>query len=94
MVKKLLKTGGYLYLVYPAGRLGELFCEMENNNIKSYALKTVYSKEGSDGELVLVAGKKGYKGHLKVLSPLYVYEDDGSYSREISDLFEKGVLKW
>lgn len=91
--KKLLKTGGFLYLVYPANRLGELLYLMEEKGIRPYVLKPIYSKVDKVGELILIAGKKGYKGSLKMLSPLYIYEGK-DYSIEIEDLFDKGVLKW
>lgn len=92
--KKLLKTGGFLYLVYPAARLSELFRQLEESGIKPYSLKNAHSRPGEKGELVLVAGKKGYRGSLKVLTPFYIYRGKGDYSEESEILFKEGVLKW
>lgn len=92
--KKLLKTGGFLYLVYPAGRLSELFWQMEESGIGAYSLKNVHSRAGAKGELVLVAGKKGYRGSLKILPSFYIYRDKDNYSEESGILFKEGVLKW
>ena len=92
--KKLLKTGGLLYLIYPAKRLGELFGQMEAKGIRPYALKVVYAKEGREGELVLVAGKKNYRGALRVLAPLVIYDQENSYLEEVVKLYKEGVLHW
>ena len=43
----------------------------------------------SESNLVLVDGRKNGKVGLKVLAPLYVHNEDGSYTDEVLKLFGK-----
>lgn len=61
----LLKAAGRLVMVYPAGRYLEVVSEMRRRNIGPVRVKEVYTNVF---EVVLVEGKKGYKGELMVVS--------------------------
>lgn len=90
----LLAPGGFLYLIYPAQRLGELMALMEQHRISPFALKTVHPRREMEAEVVLVAGKKGHKGGLSLLSPFIVYEEGEDYSPEAIRLYEEDVIRW
>lgn len=92
--KKILKGGGYFYVIYPADRLGELMAKLSNEKLQPYALKVIYPKPGMEATLVMVVAKKNHKGRLQVLSPLYIGDKTGEDTKEIKDLYEKGVLEW
>lgn len=92
--KKLLKASGYFYVIYPANRLSELFFSLNNNKLAPYAIKPIYPKPGMEATLIMVVSKKNYKGRIQVLSPLYIGDINGNDTREIEDLYEKGVLEW
>ena len=62
---------------------------MKQNNIEPKRIRFVYPKIGSESNLVLVDGRKNGKTGLKVLSPLYVHNEDGSYKEEILKIFGK-----
>ena len=91
---KLLRGGGFLYLIYPASRLGELLHQLSLNKLMPYALKPVYPRPGKGAELVLVAAKKGHRGDLMVLSPFHVYAQGEVDSTETTWLYEKGEIRW
>ena len=92
--KKLLKSGGYFYVIYPADRLSEMLTKLTNDKLAPYAIKPIYPKPGMEATLVIVVAKKNYKGRLQVLSPLYIGDSSGNDTKEIKDLYEKGVLEW
>lgn len=92
--KKLLKASGYFYVIYPANRLAELLTSLSNNKLAPYAIKPIYPKPGMEATLVMVVAKKNHKGRLQVLSPLYIGDDMGEDTKEIQELYEKGVLEW
>jgi tRNA1(Val) A37 N6-methylase TrmN6 len=92
--KKLLKGSGYFYVIYPANRLTELITNLSINKLAPYALKPIYPKPGMEATLVMLVAKKNYKGRLKFLSPLYIGDSNGNDTKEIKDLYEKGVLEW
>lgn len=92
--KKLLKGNGYFYVIYPANRLAELLSTLSNNRLAPYAIKPIYPKPGVEATLVMVVAKKNHRGSLQVLSPLYIGDETGNDTKEIRDLYEKGVLEW
>lgn len=93
-VQKLLKSGGYFYVIYPAERMAELLTKLNNNKLEPYSLKLIFPKFGKIASSVMVTAKKGYKGRLKVLTPLYLEGSSEEDSTELKLLYEKGVLEW
>ncbi|MEK7851387.1 MAG: methyltransferase [Deltaproteobacteria bacterium] len=62
----LLRDGGRVAVVYPAGRYSELISEMRSHKIGPVRVKEVHTKVF---EVVLVEGKKGYAGGLLLEPP-------------------------
>lgn len=93
-VKKLLKAGGYFYVIYPANRLSEILTNLSNVKLAPFAIKPIYPKPGMEATLVMVVARKNHKGRLQVLSPLYIGDEMGVDTMEIKDLYEKGELEW
>ena len=89
IAKKLLKNNGSICIVHRTNRLMEIIEKMKQNNIEPKRIRFVYPKIGSESNLVLVDGRKNGKTGLKVLSPLYVHNEDGSYKEEILKIFGK-----
>lgn len=87
--KKLLKNGGSVCMVHRTDRLMEIIEKMKNNNIEPKRVQFIYPKINSESNLVLVDGRKNGKTGLKVLAPLYVHNEDGSYTDEVLKLFGK-----
>lgn len=89
IAKKLLKNGASLSIVHRTDRLIEIIELMKKNNIEPKRIRFVYPKVGSESNLVLIDGRKNGKPGLKILSPLYAHNDDGSYTEEILKMFGK-----
>ena len=85
--RKLLKNGGSLYIVHRTDRLIEIIDLMKKNNIEPKRIRFVYPKENKESNLVLIEGCKNGNTGLKILPPLYVHNDDGSYRDEILSMF-------
>lgn len=89
IAKKLLKNNGSICVVHRTDRLMEIIEKMKKNNIEPKRIRFVYPKIDSESNLVLVDGRKNGKTGLKVLSPLYVHNEDGNYREEILKIFGK-----
>ena len=50
-------------------------------------MRLVAPSEGREVNLVLVLGIKCAKSDLKVLPTLYVYDDNGNYTKEIDEIY-------
>jgi len=87
--KHLVKEAGSVYLVYPTVRMVELLFQMRTCGIEPKRLRMVYSSRFSEGEFLLVEGKKGGGEELKVLPPLFVYQEDGGYTEEMETVFKE-----
>ena len=85
--KKLLKNGGSLNIVHRTDRLIEIIDLMKKNNIEPKRIQFIYPKKNSDSNIVLIDGRKNGKPGLKILKPLIVHNEDGSYTKEVLNLF-------
>lgn len=87
--KKLLKNNGSLNIIHRTERLIEIIDLMKKNNIEPKRLQFVYPKKNKESNLVLIEGRKNGKTGLKILAPLYVHNEDGSYTKEVLNMFGK-----
>lgn len=80
--KKLLKNKGNLAIVIRPDRLIEIIELMRKNNIEPKRIKFIYPKLGKESNIMLIEGIKNGKPGLKVLDPLYVYQNN-KYSKDL-----------
>lgn len=85
--KKLLKNGGTLDIVHRPERLIEIIELMKLGNIEPKKIQFIHPKKGEDANILLIEGKKNGNSGIKVLSPMYVYDDLGNYTEEILKYF-------
>lgn len=84
----LLKNKGVFALVHRTDRFIEILNLCNKYHIEVKKVRFIYPKLGQESNLVLVEGIKNGKTGLKVLSPLYVHNEDGSYQKEVLKMFE------
>lgn len=82
-----VKGSGYVYTIYPATRMAELFSRMRDCGIAPGRIRIVHSRRSSAGEFLLMEGRKGGGDGIKVLPPLFIYEEDEGYTEEIKSAF-------
>lgn len=85
--KKILKNNGVISIVHRPERLIEIFENMKKNNIEPKKLWFIYPKINKDSNIVIISGSKNGKPGLEVLPPLFVHNDDGSYTEEVKKYF-------
>ena len=85
--KYVLKNGGIFAMVHRPDRLMEIINLMQKYGIEPKKIRLVYPKIGKDANILLIEGIKNGKTGLKVLSPLYTHNEDGSYVDEIRMMF-------
>jgi len=84
----LLKAKGRFDIIYHPYRLFELMYTLEKKNLEPKRLRFVHSNTSSEAKMVLLEAVKMGRGGLKVDKPLYIYEQDGSYTDELEDLYK------
>lgn len=84
----LLKNNGLLAMVHRTDRLIEIVSLFEKYGLEVKKLRFVYPKVNSESNMFLIEGRKNGKVGLKLLPPLYIHNDDGSYTNEVLKMFE------
>ena len=90
VVRKLLKNDGKFYMVHRTERFLELTNLLMSYNIMPKRVRFIYPKENTESNLFMLEAVKNGKVGLKLESPLYVHNNDGSYKDEILKMFNEG----
>ncbi len=90
--KKLLKNKGDIYLIHKTERLIDILELMKNNTLEPKIIRFIYPKQEKESNLVLISGKKNGKRGIKLLKPLFIHNDDGSYTEEVLKMFSMEEL--
>ncbi|MCG6533954.1 MAG: tRNA1(Val) (adenine(37)-N6)-methyltransferase [Syntrophales bacterium LBB04] len=85
--KYLLKPAGNVFTIYPAKRLAELVSCFRANSIEPKRMKFVFSNVESSAEFILAKGRMGSHEELKIEPPLFIYDKDKKYSRQMNAIF-------
>lgn len=84
---KLLTDKGHLLLVHKPARLADIICLMRKNDIEPKRIRLIHKSQNSEPSLILVDGSfKGGK-ELRILPPLYLYNEDGSETLELREVY-------
>lgn len=80
---RLLKQGGKAAFVHRPGRLLDIIMAMRANRLEPKRIQFVYPKKGKEANTLLIEAIKDGKPDLKILPPLYVYDDQNEYTPEV-----------
>ncbi|KGR89173.1 hypothetical protein CD30_17550 [Ureibacillus massiliensis 4400831 = CIP 108448 = CCUG 49529] len=83
---RLLKQGGKAAFVHRPNRLLDIVTAMRENRLEPKRIQFVYPKRGKEANTLLIEAIKDGKPDLKVLPPLYVYDDNNQYTAEVSEM--------
>jgi len=86
--KKLLKNKGNIAIVIDSNRFIETIQIMKDNSIEPKRIQFVYPKANRNSNIVLIEGTKNGKSGLKVLSPIFLQDENNNYSIFVKDLLE------
>jgi tRNA1Val (adenine37-N6)-methyltransferase len=85
----LLSEGGSVYVIYPATRSVELIFGMRKMALEPKRIRMVHSNNCSRAQFILAEGIKGGGEELHIMPPLFIYNDGGSYSEEMEEIFRE-----
>lgn len=86
---EILKPGGSFFLIHRPERLIDIFFALRDANLEPWDIRMVSSLLGGKPKFVLIRSVKGGGRNLRWMNPLWIYEDDGSYTRELMEIYEK-----
>lgn len=85
--RELLISKGRLFMIHRPSRLADILCAMRKYRIEPKRIRFIHPEVNKAPNLVLVEGMKDGGEELKFLPPLYVYNEDGTYTEEIDIIY-------
>jgi len=85
--KYILKNGGTLAMVHRPDRMIEIINLMQKYGFEPKKIRFVYPKINKEANILLIEATKNGKNGLKIMNPLYIHNEDGSYTDEIKKMF-------
>lgn len=86
VASQLAKQGGKVAFVHRPGRLLDIITLMRQYRLEPKRIQLVYPKKGKDANTLLIEAIKDGKADLKILPPLFVYEENNEYTPEIKEI--------
>ncbi len=84
---KLLKSSGRLCICQRPERLADIFDLMRKYKCEPKRLRIVCKKVGAEPWLVLVEGRRDGKSGVRIMPPLFVYDEFGNLSDEMIKIY-------
>lgn len=86
---RLLKNNGEVYMVHRPDRLGDIIETFRRYKLEPKEMRFVFSNKNSEANLILIKAVKNAKAFLKICKPLYIYNENGKYTDEILEIYNK-----
>lgn len=86
---KMLKDKGNLYIVHRPDRIVDLIETLRKNKLEPKKIKFVHPNIEKEPNLVLIKATKNANPFLKIEKPLYVYNQNKTYTNEILEIYGK-----
>lgn len=86
---KLLKDKGNFYMVHRPDRLVDIIDNLRKYKLEPKVIQFIYPNFGKEPNMLLIKATKNGKPFLKIKKPLYVYKNNGEYTEEILEIYNK-----
>ncbi len=87
--ESMLSVGGHFCMVHRPSRLSDIMYLMRKYKIEPKRLRLVLPKKDKEPTLILIDGLFHGGSELKILPPLILYNDDGTQSDELKEIYGK-----
>lgn len=89
VANRILKDKGEFYMVNRPERLVDIISLMRQYKIEPKELRFICSKQGQEPKMVLIKGVKNARPFIKIKENLYIYNDDGTYTDEVKNIYNE-----
>lgn len=86
---KLLKNNGKFFMVHRPERIKDIIINLEKYKMQIKEIRFVHPNINKKPNMVLIKAVKGAREFLNVQEPLFVYNEDGTYTNEILKIYNK-----
>ena len=85
----LLATHGSFFMIHRPFRLPEIFSSLEKHQMEMKSMRLIHPFANKEPNMVLIEARKNAKRRLTIEPPLIVRYDDGEYTEEIQNIYNK-----
>ncbi len=85
----LLKDNGNFYMIHRPHRLVDIFYYCRKYRLEPKLVKFIHPKEGKVPNIVLIKCTKFGKAELKYMPPLNVYDENGTYTESLLEIYRR-----
>ena len=89
----ILKPNGSLFMINRPNRLVDILHYGRVYGLEPKLIRFVHSKVNKAPKLVLIEYRKLAKAEVKILEPLYIYNDDNKYTKEVEEIYSKESIE-
>lgn len=89
----LLNSNCSIYIIHRPDRLVDIIQALKKYKLEPKNIRFIYPKINKEPNLVLIKATKNGRPFLKVEKPLFVYNEDGSYCKEILKIYGKNEVE-
>lgn len=84
---RLLKGGGRFYMIHRPERLKDIILGLDKYKFSPKLIRFIHPRAGKRPTMVMIEAVKSGGDFLQIMEPLYVYNNDGSYTEEINRIY-------
>ena len=88
---RLLNSNKSIYMVHRPDRLADIIQALKKYKLEPKKIRFVYPNVNKEANLVLIKATKNAKSFLKMEKPLFIYNEDGTYTKEIIKIYNKEI---
>lgn len=85
----ILASHGSFFMIHRPFRLPEIFSSLEKHKMEMKRMRLIYPFADKEPNMVLIEARKNAKRRLTIEPPLIVRNDDGEYTVEVQDIYNK-----
>ncbi len=86
-VSKLLKTKGKFFFCYDEQQLDTIIELLKKYNLNIESMQFLHPNSKKEASLVMIYARKNSKSKLKILPPLIMFNNDGSFKDETNQIY-------
>lgn len=83
----LLKQYGRFYMVHRPDRLADIMCLLRKYRLEPKQIRFVHPRAAEKPNMILIRASKNGNPELKFDPPLYIYDENGKYTKDVYDIY-------
>ena len=84
---KMLRFAGRFYMVHRPHRLADILVALRTYKMEAKSIRFVHSYANKEPNMMLLEATRGGKPMCKILPPLIIYKEDGTYTDEVNKIY-------